>query len=113
VPVILYADLDGLKEINDSLGHQEGDRALVTAAELFKDTFRNADVVARLGGDEFVVLAAIDPSEEPETLTRRLQDKFSVSNKRRNRVTICRLASASRTSKTKKTTRLKSSWPRR
>jgi len=39
VPVILYADLDGLKEINDSLGHQEGDRALVTAAELFKDTF--------------------------------------------------------------------------
>ena len=86
VPVILYADLDGLKEINDSLGHQEGDRALVTAAELFKDTFRNADVVARLGGDEFVVLAAIDPSEEPETLTRRLQDKFSISNKRRNRV---------------------------
>ena len=37
VPVILYADLDGLKEINDSLGHHEGDRALVTAAEIFKE----------------------------------------------------------------------------
>lgn len=86
VPVILYADLDGLKEINDSLGHHEGDRALVTAAELFKDTFRNSDIVARLGGDEFVVLAAIEPTEEPETLTRRLQEKFSASNKRRNRL---------------------------
>jgi len=85
VPVILYADLDGLKEINDSMGHHEGDRALVTAAELFKDTFRNSDIVARIGGDEFVVLAAIDPSEEAETLTRRLQQKFSASNNRRNR----------------------------
>jgi diguanylate cyclase (GGDEF)-like protein/PAS domain S-box-containing protein len=85
VPVILYADLDGLKEINDSMGHHEGDRALVTAAELFKDTFRNSDIVARLGGDEFVVLASIEPTEEAETLTRRLQGKFSASNNRRNR----------------------------
>ena len=84
VPVILYADLDGLKEINDSLGHQEGDRALATAAELLKDTFRNSDVLARLGGDEFVVLAAIGPEEEAETLTRRLQEKFRASNNRRS-----------------------------
>jgi diguanylate cyclase (GGDEF)-like protein/PAS domain S-box-containing protein len=85
VPVILYGDLDGLKEINDSMGHHEGDRALVTAAELFRDTFRNSDIVARLGGDEFVVLAALDPTEEAETLTRRLQDKFTVNNNRRHR----------------------------
>src|SRR2546421_9756965 len=86
VPVLLYADLDGLKEINDSLGHYEGDRALVTAAELFKETFRSSDILARLGGDEFVVLAAIDPEEEAESLTLRLQEKFSASNKRRNRL---------------------------
>jgi len=48
VPVILYADLDGLKEINDSLGHHEGDRALVMAAEIFKETFRSSDILARL-----------------------------------------------------------------
>ena len=86
IPVLLYADLDGLKEINDSLGHYEGDRALVTAAEIFKETFRSSDILARLGGDEFVVLAAIDPEEEAESLTLRLQEKFSASNKRRNRL---------------------------
>jgi diguanylate cyclase (GGDEF)-like protein/PAS domain S-box-containing protein len=86
VPVLLYADLDGLKEINDSLGHHEGDRALITAAELFQETFRNSDILARLGGDEFVVLAAIEPDEDAESLTQRLQEKFSANNKRRNRL---------------------------
>jgi diguanylate cyclase (GGDEF)-like protein/PAS domain S-box-containing protein len=85
VPVILYADLDGLKGINDSLGHHEGDRALVKAAEIFKETFRSSDVVARMGGDEFVVLAAIGPEEEAESLTSRLQEKFDASNLTRNR----------------------------
>ncbi|MDX6529077.1 MAG: hypothetical protein QOH41_1367 [Blastocatellia bacterium] len=85
VPVILYADLDGLKEINDSLGHHEGDRALATAAEIFKEAFRSTDIVARLGGDEFVVLAALDPEEEAESLTRRLQDRFRASNQRGSR----------------------------
>jgi diguanylate cyclase (GGDEF)-like protein/PAS domain S-box-containing protein len=85
VPVILYADLDGLKGINDSLGHHEGDRALVKAAEIFKETFRSSDILARLGGDEFVVLAAIGPEEGAESLTLRLQQQFSASNSRRNR----------------------------
>src|SRR5437870_2771448 len=80
VPVILYADLDGLKEINDSLGHHEGDRALIKTAEIFKDTFRTADIVARIGGDEFVVLAAIGPEESAEFLTDRLQEKFKAAS---------------------------------
>ena len=84
-PVILYADLDGLKEINDSLGHNEGDRALAKAAEMLKESFRNSDIVARLGGDEFVVLAAIGPDEEAESLTQRLQENFSAVNKLGNR----------------------------
>ncbi len=77
IPVILYADLDGLKVINDSLGHHEGDRALVKAAEIFKETFRSSDILARIGGDEFVVLAAIGPEESAESLTNRLHEKFS------------------------------------
>lgn len=84
--VILYADLDGLKEINDSLGHNEGDRALIKAGELLKETFRTSDIVARLGGDEFVVLAAIGPEETAESLTERLQDNFGAINRLGNRL---------------------------
>jgi diguanylate cyclase (GGDEF)-like protein len=53
---LLFADLDGLKAINDRHGHAAGDRAIVDAAALLRATFREADVIARLGGDEFVVL---------------------------------------------------------
>jgi len=80
-PVILYADLDGLKEINDSLGHHEGDRAIVKSAEMLKETFRTSDILARLGGDEFVVLAAIGPEETAESLTQRLKENFAAVNK--------------------------------
>ncbi len=52
---LLFIDLDGFKWINDTLGHKEGDKALIHAASLLKNTFRDADVIARLGGDEFVV----------------------------------------------------------
>jgi len=85
VPVILYTDLDGLKEINDSLGHHEGDRALKKTAEILKETFRSSDILARLGGDEFVVLAAIDTDERAESLTMRLQEKLDEANARGSR----------------------------
>ncbi|HEY8370362.1 MAG TPA: diguanylate cyclase response regulator [Thermodesulfobacteriota bacterium] len=54
---LLFADLDGMKWINDSLGHAAGDRALIEAAEVLKATFRESDTIARLGGDEFAVFA--------------------------------------------------------
>jgi diguanylate cyclase (GGDEF)-like protein/PAS domain S-box-containing protein len=80
IPIVVYADLDGLKEINDSFGHHEGDRALAGAAEILKETFRSSDILARLGGDEFIVLAAITQDESAELLTRRLQEQFGISN---------------------------------
>jgi diguanylate cyclase (GGDEF)-like protein/PAS domain S-box-containing protein len=84
VPVILYADLDGLKKINDSLGHQAGDAAIIQTAEILKDTFRTSDIVARLGGDEFVVLAAIGSEESADSLTARLQLRFELYNAQSN-----------------------------
>ncbi|HEY5883818.1 MAG TPA: diguanylate cyclase [Pyrinomonadaceae bacterium] len=78
--VIVYADLDGLKGINDSFGHKEGDRALMRTAELLKETFRSSDVLGRLGGDEFTVLAAVDPDGGREKLLTRLQEKFDNYN---------------------------------
>jgi diguanylate cyclase (GGDEF)-like protein/PAS domain S-box-containing protein len=83
-PVILYADLDGLKKINDALGHQAGDAAIIQTAEILKDTFRTSDIVARLGGDEFVVLAAIDKDESADSLTARLQLRFELYNEQSN-----------------------------
>ena len=85
IPVMLYADLDRLKEINDSLGHHEGDRALMKAAELLKDSFRTSDIVARIGGDEFVVMAAIGADETPEAVIQRVQENFAAYNETRAR----------------------------
>lgn len=53
---IFYMDLDGFKQVNDSLGHQAGDAVLVTAAERLAACLRNEDVLVRLGGDEFLAL---------------------------------------------------------
>mgnify|MGYP001574143830 CR=1 FL=1 len=53
---LLFADVDDLKVINDNLGHQEGDRALIETVNILKTTFRNSDIIARLGGDEFAIL---------------------------------------------------------
>ena len=83
--VVLYADLDGLKGINDSLGHLEGDRALVRTAEVLKEAFRSSDIIARLGGDEFVLLARVGADESAESLTDRLQQKIALANAQRNR----------------------------
>jgi diguanylate cyclase (GGDEF)-like protein len=54
--LVAAIDLDGLKEINDTFGHQEGNRAIVDTADVLKVSFRQCDILARLGGDEFSVL---------------------------------------------------------
>ncbi len=55
--ILFFADMDGLKAINDSYGHSNGDFAIQSMAVILKKTFREKDILARLGGDEFVILA--------------------------------------------------------
>jgi diguanylate cyclase (GGDEF)-like protein len=64
--LLFFFDVDGLKRINDSFGHTEGDFALFRTAAVLGMTFRSSDVLARLGGDEFAALA-IEASDHCET----------------------------------------------
>jgi diguanylate cyclase (GGDEF)-like protein/PAS domain S-box-containing protein len=73
---MLYADMDNLKEINDTLGHQEGDQALIDTANILKATYRDTDIVARLGGDEFVVLPVGRAGDNIGLITARLQENL-------------------------------------
>jgi diguanylate cyclase (GGDEF)-like protein len=70
--LLFFIDVDGLKQVNDSLGHTTGDRALKLTAEALKKTFRDSDVIARLGGDEFAVLAIEASGHSEATITARL-----------------------------------------
>ncbi len=77
---LLYADLDGLKEINDECGHQEGDAALVETANLLKTTFRESDIVARIGGDEFVVVPIGSTGDNIPAIVGRLMAHLAEVN---------------------------------
>ena len=78
---VLFLDLDDFKTVNDSLGHAEGDRLLIAAAERFLACARSADTVARLGGDEFAILIEGADGREglPERLSAAMSHPFSLS----------------------------------
>ncbi|HEY5958423.1 MAG TPA: diguanylate cyclase, partial [Polyangiaceae bacterium] len=83
--MIVFVDLDGMKRINDELGHEFGDQALVETANILRQCFRYSDVVARLGGDEFVVLAVEADPPTGELVEVRLYDKLAEFNQRPGR----------------------------
>ena len=69
---LMILDLDGFKEVNDTLGHSIGDQVLVQIARRVASSVRHVDAVARLGGDEFAVLLASTPGDHEATLARRV-----------------------------------------
>ncbi|HWR57603.1 MAG TPA: diguanylate cyclase [Thermodesulfovibrionales bacterium] len=78
--LMLYADVDGLKEINDTWGHHAGDLALIETANILKSTYRESDIIARMGGDEFVIFQIESTGNDSETASVRLQQRIDARN---------------------------------
>jgi diguanylate cyclase (GGDEF)-like protein/PAS domain S-box-containing protein len=75
---VIMADLDGLKKINDTQGHEAGDRLIQAAADLLSSSFRTNDIVARIGGDEFAVLLPGIPEDAAYNNYERLQRRIDL-----------------------------------
>ncbi|MHC5725504.1 MAG: sensor domain-containing diguanylate cyclase, partial [Nostoc sp.] len=81
---VIFIDLDGLKLINDTLGHDMGDALIVDAAQLLKQSFPNPDIVARFGGDEFIVFIS-SYFQDADSIQVSLQANIANFNQQQNR----------------------------
>ena len=80
---VISADLDGVKKINDTMGHAEGDKLLKNATAVFRMLFRNDDIVARVGGDEFMVLLVNTGEDDAAGVIERIrscEEKFNLEH---------------------------------
>lgn len=77
---LLYIDLDSLKYINDTFGHNVGDAAILQFSRILIDTFRESDVIGRLGGDEFVVMLVDATESDLDNIQTRLQSNIDIYN---------------------------------
>lgn len=82
-PAIFMCDVDGLKIVNDSLGHIAGDQLIIVAANVLKSCFRDEDIVARIGGDEFSVIIFDCTTEMALRLQGRIEDAIIKYNDER------------------------------
>ena len=83
---LFFADMDGLKGINDQFGHKEGDLALIDTANILRDIFREGDIIARFAGDEYAVLVVSDTKVDNDFFMNRLTEylhKFNLDGGRR------------------------------
>ena len=80
-PLLLaYSDLDNLKDINDEFGHDEGDRAMIQVAKLFKSILREVDIITRMGGDEFLLIFLDSSLNEIPIIRKRLSNELARLN---------------------------------
>ena len=93
--LLMYADLDNMKRINDRFGHMEGDAALIEAAAILREVFRESDIIARIGGDEFVILAVDSDGASPEVLINRIHQRCILANLKKARPYVLAMSAGS------------------
>ena len=79
---IISADLDGLKLVNDTMGHDAGDRQLKACADLVRQSLRRSDILARIGGDEFAAILTDADEDTVKSVVRRIRENLSTYNLR-------------------------------
>ena len=77
---LMFADIDGLKQINDHYGHEAGSEAIVNLSRVISSALRDADLVARWGGDEFVILTIGSHDDDAHAMSERINDKICEYN---------------------------------
>jgi len=77
---LVYIDMDGLKRLNDTHGHEIGSRVIQEVGDILRETFRSSDLIARIGGDEFVVFETSNDQIDEGTDVQRLQDNVTRHN---------------------------------
>ncbi|MFW6055238.1 MAG: diguanylate cyclase domain-containing protein, partial [Thermodesulfobacteriota bacterium] len=85
---IIICDVDGLKTINDTLGHEQGDDLLVNIASILRTNFRASDIIARIGGDEFAILISQTSHKDMEKLVQRLRTYVEEFNNSGSKIPI-------------------------
>lgn len=78
---IIMADLDGLKQVNDTMGHQAGDKFIRRAAEILKSAFDDEVAIARIGGDEFAILLPKYNSDDAQKIVDHIRSLIPLNNK--------------------------------
>ena len=79
---IIMADIDRLKDVNDTFGHPTGDKVLINVASLFSEVFRQEDIVSRFGGDEFVILLPSTDALIAKKIIKRIKKQISSYNRK-------------------------------
>ncbi|AWV91023.1 sensor domain-containing diguanylate cyclase [Bradymonas sediminis] len=92
--LLLFADIDGLKQVNDTFGHGAGDNIICEAADVLREVLRASDSVARLGGDEFCALMPVRAIEDGPLILRRIEDQVALQNASAGREYILSISAA-------------------
>ncbi len=85
IAIICYADMDNLKMVNDEFGHDDGDFALRTIAQVLQESFRDSDIIGRFGGDEFIALAITGADCDTVAMKSRIEKVTKRYNKFANK----------------------------